>query len=92
MYDVVLCYDDLQCVHSQFIPNFYKHFRDVSDESSLKELTDFFQRLEDVIKLHGGKGFLDGSVEKPGATDYLLWPWIERSVALKLVSSGELYI
>lgn len=74
----------------QFIPNFYKYFRDTSDETPLKELTDFFQRLEKVIQHHGENSFF-GGVEKPGAADYLLWPWIERTQALKLLSPGKIW-
>ena len=71
----------------QFIPNFYKFFRNSSDEAALKELVDFFQRLENIIKAHGENGFL-GGIDKPGAVDYLVWPWIERSLALKILSKG----
>ena len=73
---------------SQFIPNFYKFFRNSSDEAALKELVDFFQRLEKLIKAHGENSFLAGGVDKPGAVDYLVWPWIERSLALKILSKG----
>ena len=76
----------------QFIPNFYKFFRDNSDESALKELVSFFQRLEDTIKVHQeklGLQFLGGPTS-PGAVDYLIWPWIERAQGLKIVSSGKL--
>ena len=75
----------------QFIPNFYKFFRDNSDESALKELVDFFQRLENSIKLQKEKLGLQfiGDSTKPGAADYLIWPWIERSQALKIVSPGK---
>ena len=79
-------------LHVQFIPNFYKFFRDNSDESALQALVDFLQRLENGLKLHKeklGLQFLGGSA-KPGAPDYLIWPWIERSWALKTGSPGKL--
>ena len=75
-------------VHLQFIPNFYKFFRDSTDESALKELVNFFETLEKVIKLHGDNSYL-GGVEKPGAADYLVWPWIERSQSLKTIQPGK---
>ena len=78
-------------VFLQFIPNFYKSFHDYSDESALQALIDFFQRLESTIKVHKeklGLQFIGGSA-KPGAADYLIWPWIERTQALKIASPGK---
>ena len=72
----------------QFIPNFYKLLRDTSDETPVKELVDFFGRLEKIIERHGENSFL-GGVDKPGAADYLVWPWIERTQALKVISQGK---
>ena len=43
------------------------------------------QKLEEVIKANQG-GFLGG--DTPGAVDYLLWPWIERIGAVKLLRPG----
>ena len=76
----------------QFIPNFYKFFRDNSDESALQALVDFFQRLENTIKLHKEKLGLQfiGDSTKPGAADYLIWPWIERTQAYKIASPSKL--
>ena len=77
----------------QFIPNFYKFFRDNSDESALQALVDFFQRLENTIKAHKEKLGLQfiGGATSPGAADYLIWPWIERSQALGIASTGKFY-
>ena len=47
----------------------------------------FLQRLEDILKAHKG-GFLGG--ETAGAVDYILWPWIERLGALKVLKPGKL--
>ena len=49
---------------------------------------DYFGRLEKVIEHHGENSFL-GGIEKPGAADYLVWPWIERTQSLKLISPGK---
>ena len=43
------------------------------------------QKLEDAIKANQG-GFLGG--DTPGAVDYILWPWIERIGAVKLLRPG----
>ncbi len=66
---------------------------DNSDESALKELVDFFQKLESAIKNHKEKlGYqFIGDRAKPSAADYLIWPWIERSQALKIISPGKLH-
>ena len=75
---------------NQFIPNYYKFLRNQTDESALKELVDFFGTIEKVLKLHGDNSFLgDVHVDKPAAADYLVWPWIERSQALKLLNSSK---
>ena len=71
----------------QFIPSFYKFFRDNTNEAALKELLDFYQKLENIFKQHGENNFL-GDADKPGAADYLVWPWIERSLAFKILSQG----
>ena len=79
-------------VFLQFIPNFYKVFLGNSDESALQALVDFFQKLEDALKRHKedlGMQFI-GGVTKPGAVDYLIWPWIERSQALKIASTSKM--
>ena len=80
-------------ISSQFIPNFYKHFlNSTSSDESAQELVSFFQRLEDAIKSHKEKlnmQFL-GGIAKPGAVDYLIWPWIERTQAVKIASPGKI--
>ena len=86
----------INCVSlpSQFIPNCYKLFRDNSDETAIQALVEFFQRLENTIKLHKeklGMQFIGGSTN-PGAVDYLIWPWIERALPLKTVSPGKLQL
>ena len=52
---------------------------------------DFFERIEKVLKLHGDNSYL-GDVDKPGAADYLVWPWIERSQAFKILGTGKAVI
>ena len=79
-------------VFLQFIPNFYKVFLGNSDESALQALVDFFQKLEDTLKHHKedlGMQFVGGAT-KPGAVDYLIWPWIERSRALKIANTSKM--
>ena len=49
-------------------------------------MVKFIQKLEDAVKTNQG-GFLGG--DTPGAVDYLLWPWIERIGALKLLRPGN---
>ena len=48
-------------------------------------MVKFLQKLEDAIKANQG-GFLGG--DTPGAVDYILWPWIERIGAVKLLRPG----
>ena len=45
------------------------------------------QKLEDAVKANQG-GFLGG--DTPGAVDYILWPWIERLGAVKLLRPGTI--
>ena len=44
-----------------------------------------------MIKLHKEKFNMQfiGDSAKPGAVDYLIWPWIERTQALKIASPGK---
>ena len=45
-----------------------------------------------MIKLHKEKFNFQfiGDSAKPGAVDYLIWPWIERTQALKIASPGKI--
>ena len=72
----------------QFIPNYYKYYRDTADESTPIIIRDFLTRLNDLVKSHPGGFVAEGA--SPGAVDYLIWPWLERLGALKLLSPREL--
>ena len=70
----------------QFIPNFYKFYRDATTEESIATMQAFIKRLEEVIVAHNN-GFLGGS-DAPDAADYLAWPWFERLPAVLQMSPG----
>jgi glutathione S-transferase len=70
---------------SKFIPNYYKYYRDTADESTAKIIRDFLKRLNDLVKSRPGGFVAEGT--SPGAVDYLIWPWVERLAALKLLST-----
>lgn len=71
----------------QFIPNYYKFYRDAQDEDTVAVVRKFIQKLEDIIKSHPG-GFV-GERDSPAAIDFLIWPWFERLGALKILAPSE---
>ena len=68
----------------QFIPNYYKFYRNAADDSTVTIVQDFLRQLNDVVKSHPG-GFMSEG-DSPGAVDYLIWPWLERYGALKIIA------
>ena len=71
----------------QFVPNYYKFYRDAQDEDTVAAVKKFIQKLEDIIKSHPG-GFV-GERDSPAAVDFLIWPWFERLGALKILAPSE---
>ena len=72
----------------QFIPNYYKFYRNAGDDSTVAIIRDFLRQLNDIVKSHPG-GFLSEG-DSPGAVDYLIWPWLERYAALKIIAPRKL--
>lgn len=71
----------------QFTPHYYKIFADKADDSNFTAIKDFLQKLDNVVKSHPG-GFMGGG-DSPAAVDYLIWPWIERYGALKILCPSK---
>lgn len=74
----------------QFIPHYYKFFGDKGDDSNIAAIKGFFQRLNDTVKSHPGGYMSEG--DSPTAVDYLIWPWLERYGALKILVPGRLLL
>jgi hypothetical protein len=78
----------------QYIPNFYKHFGGVADESHTQKLIGSIDKIEQVLQRHAGLApevtpFLGGVDGNPRAVDYLVWPWLERLGAMLVLNESE---
>ena len=86
LYVYMLCF--VYILYTQFIPNYYKFYRRTADDATVDIINDFLQRLNDLVKSHKGGFMSAGDSPTATAVDYLIWPWLERFKALKLISPG----
>ena len=71
----------------QFTPNYYRHFsKDSVTEKDTEEVVKFLTNMEDIL---GTQKYFWGQNDKPGAADFLVWPWIERLEAMCTIRTGE---
>ena len=84
---VLMCgwLDSVFSLFSQFLPNFYKYYRNTQDEDTPKQLLKFIKAVEELIGQNGGP-FIMG--KDPSAIDFLIWPWFERFTLLLELSAG----
>ena len=68
----------------QFTPNYYKNYREQTDDTHNVELAKYLVTLEDKLKQNT---FFSGT-DEPNAVDFLIWPWFERIEPVQSLRPG----
>ena len=86
---LIHCFTWLVCfLFNQFTPNYYKNYREQTDDTHNVELAKHLVTLEERLKQNS---FFSGT-DEPNAVDFLIWPWFERIEAVQTLRPGTFVV